>query len=97
MGSGAAWIRRGCAGRIGLSAQLEREIDSAVLKESTDPAIISYGGINFDAALLNLEIKRDSSGVPLPLSDQAFVNLAPRIKGFSPLIIDVRPFNPAHI
>ena len=33
------------------------------------------GGINFDPTLLNLQIKRDGSGVPLPLPQQNIENI----------------------
>jgi phosphomannomutase len=48
-----------------------------------------YGGINLDPNLLDLQIKRDGNGVPLPLTDQAIENM--HIEGFIPVIINVTP------
>ncbi len=61
----------------------EIKVDSA--------AIQSVGGINLDAAFLNLQIKRDGSGVPLPVNQQPIGNM--NIKGFTPFIIHVVPVN----
>lgn len=49
----------------------------------------NVGGINFDAELLNLQIKRDGAGVPLPLPQQPIQNM--KIDGFLPLIINIEP------
>jgi len=58
--------------------------------EGGDPAsLTTTGGINFDPALLDLQIKRDGNGVPLPLIQQPIENL--RINGFLPVIINVSP------
>ncbi len=48
-----------------------------------------YGGINLDPTLLDLQIKRDGNGVPLPMSDQVIENM--KIEGFIPVIIHVTP------
>ena len=53
-------------------------------------AIISVGGIDLDAALLDLQIKRDGNGVPLPL-DQQPAHM--QIEGFLPIIINLTPIN----
>ncbi len=47
----------------------------------------TVGGINFDPTLLNLQIKRDSRGVPLPLPEQNIENI--NIDGLYPLIINM--------
>jgi len=49
----------------------------------------SYGGIDFNAANLNLQIKRDGHGVPLPISQQDLQNI--KIDGLVPVIIDIKP------
>ena len=49
------------------------------------------GGINFDPTLLNLQIKRDGSGVPLPLPQQNIENI--NIEGLFPVIINIQPVN----
>ncbi len=49
------------------------------------------GGINFDPTLLNLQIKRDGRGVPLPLPEQNIENI--KIDGLVPIIINIQPVN----
>lgn len=48
------------------------------------------GGIDLNSANMDLQIKRDGRGVPLPLSqqDMARLNL---IQGFVPIIIEIKP------
>ncbi|VAX37876.1 NADP-specific glutamate dehydrogenase, partial [hydrothermal vent metagenome] len=48
------------------------------------------GGINFNPDLLNLQIKRDGKGVPLPMWDQDW-EMMENIQGFFPVIINVTP------
>ncbi|GEM_PF-6306142 len=47
------------------------------------------GGIDFNPALLDLQIKRDGNGVPLPLPQQPIETM--RIDGFVPIIINITP------
>ena len=47
------------------------------------------GGINLDARLLNMQVRRDGKGVVLPASQQPVVNMA--LEGLSPVIISVVP------
>ena len=47
------------------------------------------GGIDFNAANLNLQIKRDGNGVPLPISQQDLENI--NIDGLVPIIIEIKP------
>jgi glucose-6-phosphate isomerase/2-phospho-L-lactate transferase/gluconeogenesis factor (CofD/UPF0052 family)/hydroxymethylpyrimidine pyrophosphatase-like HAD family hydrolase len=47
------------------------------------------GGIDLNPALLDLQIKRDGSGVPLPLPQQPVDTM--RIDGFLPVIINITP------
>jgi malate synthase A/acyl carrier protein len=47
------------------------------------------GGIDLNSALLDLQIKRDGNGVPLPLPLQPLQNM--RIDGFYPVIINITP------
>ncbi|VAX34960.1 hypothetical protein MNBD_UNCLBAC01-701 [hydrothermal vent metagenome] len=51
--------------------------------------IEKYGGINLDANLLDLQIKRDGKGIPLPISDQPLEDM--NIQGFLPVIINITP------
>jgi CheY-like chemotaxis protein len=48
------------------------------------------GGIDLNSANLNLQIKRDGKGVPLPLAQQN-MNRLMQIQGFVPEIIEIRP------
>lgn len=60
--------------------------DKAVLgEEKTQPV----GGIDLNPDLLNLQIKRDRSGVPLPVFQQPLYNI--EIDGFMPVIINMVP------
>ncbi len=55
-----------------------------------DPAMKNTkGGIDFNAAHLNLQIKRDGKGVPLPMSQQNLENI--RLDGLVPVIINITP------
>lgn len=47
------------------------------------------GGIDLNAGLINLEIKRDQNGVPLPVNMQPIMNMD--IQGFVPVIINITP------
>jgi len=48
------------------------------------------GGIDLNSANLNLQIKRDGRGVPLPLSQQDMAQLS-TIQGFVPVILEIKP------
>lgn len=54
------------------------------------------GGIDLNSANLNLLIKRDGRGVPLPLAQQDMAQLS-RVRGFQPDIIEIRPVTSALI
>ena len=47
------------------------------------------GGIDLNSANLNLQIRRDGKGVPLPLAQQDMAQLM-QIKGFVPIIIEIK-------
>ncbi len=49
----------------------------------------NLGGINLDPKLLDLQIKRDGNGVPLPLPQQPVGEM--HIEGFIPIIINITP------
>ncbi len=61
----------------------EERLDHSPVKETR-------GGIDLDSANLNLQIKRDGNGVPLPLSQQNMEQLQ-NIEGFVPVIINIVP------
>lgn len=46
------------------------------------------GGIDFNSAMLNLQIKRDGAGVPLPVSNQPIGEM--NIQGFVPVILNIQ-------
>ncbi|HSV43286.1 MAG TPA: HPr family phosphocarrier protein, partial [Candidatus Bathyarchaeia archaeon] len=48
------------------------------------------GGIDFNPALFDLEIKRDDKGVPLPIEMQSVPELN-NIQGFVPVILEITP------
>ena len=56
---------------------------------TADVASAPVGGIDFDPSLLNLQIKRNSKGVPLPLPQQNIENI--HIDGLIPVIINMQP------
>ncbi|MBF0483451.1 MAG: UTP--glucose-1-phosphate uridylyltransferase [Candidatus Omnitrophica bacterium] len=62
------------------------QIDKAAL---TEPTKRSTGGIDLDSAMMNLEIKRDNNGKPLPAFQQPIFNM--NIEGFVPVIINITP------
>ncbi|MBF0384700.1 MAG: phosphopyruvate hydratase [Candidatus Omnitrophica bacterium] len=66
------------------------------LLPQTDPAMMggkgqerNVGGINLNPALLDMQIKRDGNGVPLPINMQQIQNM--QIEGFIPVIINIMP------
>ena len=80
----------------------QRALDRLLLSRATqpadpnsDPASLAkdpsqVGGIDLNSSHLNLQIKRDGHGVPLPLIQQDMDQLS-RIQGFVPYIIEIRP------
>ncbi len=50
-----------------------------------------YGGIDFDPSKMNLQIKRNGRGVPLPLPQQNIEQI--NIQGLVPIIINIVPVN----
>jgi len=51
----------------------------------------NVGGIDLNPDMLDLQIKRDPNGVPLPISQQDLEHM--QIEGFFPIIIDITPIN----
>jgi hypothetical protein len=56
---------------------------------SNDSGSFTKGGIDMNSNLLNMQIKRDGAGVPLPVSQQDLENI--RIDGLVPVILDIKP------
>lgn len=63
----------------------EQGIVSGEIGDTSD----APGGIDLNPALLDLQIRRDGNGVPLPLPQQPIENM--HIEGFLPIIINVTP------
>jgi sugar phosphate isomerase/epimerase len=55
------------------------------------PEANPLGGITLNSGMLDLQIKRDGNGVPLPISQQPLDKI--NIRGFVPVIIDIRTVN----
>ena len=60
------------------------------MTELKKSAKVNYGGIDLNSANLDLQIKRDGKGVPLPLAQQDMEKLW-QIDGFVPVIINIVP------
>jgi hypothetical protein len=65
-------------------------IKSDTMPEILDAAMHTKGGIDFNSANLNLQIKRDGKGVPLPWAQQDMEQLM-NIEGFVPVILEIKP------
>ncbi len=59
---------------------------------SHDAAMVALnkGGIDFNSSNLNLQIKRDGKGVPLPFAQQDMAQIN-NIEGFVPVILEIKP------
>ncbi len=51
--------------------------------------VVQPGGIDFAASNLDMQIKRDGAGVPLPVAQQDLDNI--HIDGLVPVILNIRP------
>jgi hypothetical protein len=72
------------------SASAEKSNHAAVSATETETVAPGRkGGIDLNPANLNLQIKRDDAGVPLPLQFQDIPNI--RINGLVPVIINIVP------
>jgi len=67
---------------LAMRAALEDVGDEAMMPETV-------GGIDFNPDLLDLQIRRDVNGTPLPLPQQPIHNI--NIDGFIPVIINISP------
>ncbi len=65
----------------------DMEFTSDEIRDTSDS--FTKGGIDLNPALLDLQIKRDGNGVPLPLPMQPIENM--HIEGFLPVIINITP------
>ena len=53
-------------------------------------AMSATGGIDLNSANLNLRIKRDGNGMPLPIAQQDLAQLS-NIQGLDPVILSITP------
>ena len=67
-----------------IAARLSKASD-----EARAPSDDDVGGIDLNPVMLDLQIKRDENGVPLPLPQQPIGDM--KIDGFYPVIINVTP------
>lgn len=78
--------------------------ESVPLRDGSDEALLveadqdkdareNVGGIDLSSQWLDLQIRRDSHGIPLPVNDQPLERIQPHIQGFYPVIIDIVPVN----
>jgi hypothetical protein len=67
----------------GEAAMMGTEATPAMNKEEL------RGGIDLNSANLNMQIKRDGNGVPLPVSEQDLSQV--RIDGLVPVILSIQP------
>ena len=61
-----------------------------IIAHQTRQDFAMKGGIDFNSSNLNLQIKRDGRGVPLPLAQQDMAQLS-AIQGFEPEILEIKP------
>lgn len=66
-----------------------KEASSSLLFKNPILGVNKVGGINLNPDMLDLQIKRDRNGVPLPLGQQPIYNM--RIDGFYPVILNIQP------
>ncbi|MCK5179194.1 MAG: hypothetical protein KAR32_06655, partial [Candidatus Omnitrophica bacterium] len=72
----------------GYKMSFSDSLDAIVLTDGNDNNSVK-GGIDLDPAMMDLQIKRDGNGVPLPVFQQPLDMI--NIKGFVPVIINVTP------
>jgi hypothetical protein len=84
------------AGRITEDARVVEILRNLLKPAGSDQAPVAassgVGGIDFNPTQMNLQIKRDGRGVPLPLPQQNLGNI--NIQGLHPVIINIVPVNP---
>jgi HEAT repeat protein len=68
-----------------------REMEEAGFTSDQNPDNGKVGGIALNAEMLDLQIKRDGNGAPLPISQQSLDAID--IQGFIPEIISIQPLN----
>ena len=74
------------------TSEIEKTLsDGSMKNKKMNPgALNDLGGIDFNAANLNLQIKRDGKGVPLPMMQQDMASLS-HLDGLVPVILEIKP------
>ncbi len=93
LGSIRVYISAKSISQIGVLKSILDDIDAAMTADKAavaNPAKpTDLGGIDMNAANLNLQIKRDGKGVPLPLPQQDWEHI--KIDGLVPVILEIKP------
>jgi hypothetical protein len=76
-------------GSLANAAYIQGAVGTNIAFRSSDSAMKDLGGIDFNSANLNLQIKRDGKGIPLPINQQDISHI--NIDGLIPIIIDIKP------
>ncbi|MCC6759104.1 MAG: hypothetical protein IT395_05735, partial [Candidatus Omnitrophica bacterium] len=74
-----------------LESKINAPAPSAQPASASAPVEQNVGGIDLNPVNLNLQVKRDGNGVPLPLINQSVREM--NIEGFYPVIINITPVN----
>ena len=80
---------KGGAGKAYLQSMLLTDPGDDATEGPVVDRAAAKGGIDFAQSNLDLLIKRDGAGMPLPVSQQNLDNI--RISGLVPVILDIRP------
>jgi len=70
-------------------ASTESSMAIPIRIDQSTPSTNNKGGIDMNPANLNLQIKRDGKGVPLPISQQDLENI--HLDGLVPMILEIKP------
>jgi len=74
---------------FGGRAKVLQGILDAMLADDSTASASPIGGIDLNPELLDLQIRRDGNGIPLPVGQQPIYNM--KIDGFFPVIINIMP------
>ena len=87
-----AWKNNLQPGKVAVDTTLKNP-ETDLSKDRHNPKVsqaMKPGGIDFNASNLNFKIRRDGSGVPLPVSQQDMAQIS-SLEGIEPFILDIRP------
>ena len=72
-----------------VSADADGAMSARVMDRPSATTADRVGGINLNPVLLDMQIKRDGRGIPLPMNQQPVMEM--NIEGFLPVIINITP------